>query len=53
MDANGTLRGVICQRLMPTIGGGRAPAVEVMVNNARIGDLIRENRPDEIEDAIA
>jgi twitching motility protein PilT len=49
----GTLRGVICQRLMPTIGGGRAPAVEVMVNNARVGDLIRENRPDEIEDAIA
>ena len=49
----GTLRGVVCQRLMPTIGGGRVPAVEVMVNNARIGDLIRENRPDEIEDAIA
>jgi len=49
----GTLRGVICQRLMPTIGGGRVPAVEVMVNNARIGDLIRENRVDEIEDAIA
>jgi len=49
----GTLRGVICQRLMPTIGGGRIPAVEVMVNNARIGDLIRENRTDEIEDAVA
>jgi twitching motility protein PilT len=49
----GTLRGVVCQRLIPTIGGGRAPAVEVMVNNARVGDLIRENRPDEIEDAIA
>jgi twitching motility protein PilT len=49
----GTLRGVICQRLMPTIGGGRVPAVEVMVNNARIGDLIRENRTDEIEDAVA
>ena len=49
----GTLRGVICQRLMPTIGGGRVPAIEVMVNNARIGDLIRENRVDEIEDAIA
>jgi twitching motility protein PilT len=49
----GTLRGVVCQRLLPTVGGGRVPAVEVMVNNARIGDLIRENRPDEIEDAIA
>jgi twitching motility protein PilT len=49
----GTLRGVICQRLMPAVGGGRVPAVEVMVNNARIADLIRENRSDEIEDAIA
>jgi twitching motility protein PilT len=48
----GTLRGVVCQRLMPTIGGGRVPSVEVMVNNARIADLIRENRTDEIEEAI-
>jgi twitching motility protein PilT len=48
----GTLRGVVCQRLMPTVGGGRVPAVEIMVNNARVADLIRENRTDEIEDAI-
>ena len=33
--------------------GGRVAAVEVMVNNARIADLIRENRADEIHDAIA
>jgi len=48
----GTLRGVLSQRLLPSITGGRVPAVEVMVTNARIGDLIRENRPDEIPDAI-
>jgi twitching motility protein PilT len=48
----GTLRGVVSQRLLPAISGGRVPAVEVMVANARIGDLIRENRPDEITDAI-
>jgi Tfp pilus assembly ATPase PilU len=29
------------------------PAVEVMVVNARIRDLIRENRSDEIHDAVA
>ena len=29
------------------------PSVEVMVTNARIQDLIREDRPDEITDAIA
>jgi twitching motility protein PilT len=49
----GVLRGVISQRLLPAVGGGRVPAVEVMVTNARIADLIRENRADEVEDAIA
>ena len=49
----GTLRGIVSQRLLPRIDGGRVPAVEVMVTNARIQDLIRENRPDEITDAIA
>ncbi|MFN8224885.1 MAG: PilT/PilU family type 4a pilus ATPase [Gaiellales bacterium] len=48
----GTLRGVISQRLLPRAGGGRVPAIEVMVSNARIQDLIRENRPDEIIDAV-
>ncbi len=49
----GVLRGVVSQRLLPRAGGGRVVAVEVMVNNARIADLIRENRADEIHDAIA
>ena len=48
----GVLRGVVSQRLIPKIGGGRVAAVEVMVNNARVADLIREARPDEIHDAI-
>jgi twitching motility protein PilT len=49
----GVLRGVISQRLLPrTGGGGRVAVVEVMVNNARIADLIREGRPEEISDAI-
>jgi twitching motility protein PilT len=48
----GVLRGVISQRLLPKVDQGRIAAVEVMVNNARIGDLIRENRADEIHDAI-
>ena len=48
----GTLRGIVSQRLLPRAEGGRVPAVEVMVTNARIQDLIREDRPDEITDAI-
>ena len=49
----GVLRGVVSQRLLPRAGGGRVAAVEVMVTNARIADLIREARADEITDAIA
>jgi twitching motility protein PilT len=48
----GVLRGVISQRLLPKMNGGVVPAVEVMVVNTRIADLIRENRPEEITDAI-
>jgi twitching motility protein PilT len=48
----GVLRGVMSQRLLPKIGGGRVPAVELMVMNARIAELVRESRSDEIIDAI-
>jgi twitching motility protein PilT len=47
-----TLRGVISQRLLPRADGGRAPAVEVMVMNARIDELIREERTNELQEAI-
>jgi twitching motility protein PilT len=49
----GVLRGVISQRLLPRIGGGRVAAVEVMVSNARIQELIREDKPELVPEAIA
>jgi twitching motility protein PilT len=48
----GVLRGVISQRLVPKVGGGRVAAVEVMVSTARIADLVREGRSEEITEAI-
>jgi twitching motility protein PilT len=48
----GVLRGVVSQRLLPRLDGGRVAAVEVMVTNTRIADLIRENEPESIPDAI-
>jgi len=49
----GVLRGVVSQRLLPRVGGGRIAAVEVMVNTARIADLIRDPmKTDQITDAI-
>jgi twitching motility protein PilT len=49
----GVLRGVVSQRLLPRADGGRVAAVEVMINNTRIADLIRENKTEEIPEAIA
>jgi twitching motility protein PilT len=46
------LRGVISQRLLPRTDGGRIPAVEVMVMNARIDELIRDERTHELQAAI-
>jgi len=49
----GVLRGVASQRLLPRLQGGRVAAVEVMVTNSRIGDLIRDHKVEEVPDAIA
>jgi twitching motility protein PilT len=46
------LRGVISQRLLPRVDSGRVPAVEVLVMNARIDELIREERTHELGTAI-
>ena len=48
------LRGVICQRLVPRAGGGRIPALEIMVVNGRIADRILDpSQTAEINDIIA
>ena len=38
------LEGVISQQLIPKIGGGRVLALEVMIPNAAIRNLIREDK---------
>ncbi len=48
----GVLKGVVSQRLLPRLGGGRIAAVELMVTNSRISDLIREDKSEEISEAI-
>jgi twitching motility protein PilT len=45
---SGALRGVICQRLVVRTGGGRIPALEVMVSNGRIAERILN--PDTMSD---
>lgn len=39
-----TLVGIISERLVPRIGGGRMPATEIMLTNPAIRNLIRERK---------
>ena len=48
----GVLQGVISQRLVPTIAGGRRAAMEILVRTPMIEKLIMENRDYEIKDTI-
>ncbi len=47
-----TISGVISQRLIPGLHGGLVPAVEVMIANTAVRNLIRENRPQQLNLAI-
>ena len=50
----GTLRGIVCQRLVPTVDGGRTPGLEILINTGRIAERIAD--PDmtaEIKEVIA
>jgi twitching motility protein PilT len=54
MDLSLCLVGVAAQRLLPRAdGGGRVPAVEVLVATPAVRRLIREQRIDEIPDVMA
>ncbi len=50
----GSLRGIVCQRLVPRADGGRVAALEVMVVTTRIQELLLDPaQTGEIVDAIA
>jgi twitching motility protein PilT len=50
----GTLRGIVCQRLVPTVDGGRVPSLEVLVNTGRVAERIADaDKTSEIHDVIA
>lgn len=44
-----TLVGIISERLLPRIGGGRVPACEIMIVNSAIRNLIRERKAYQID----
>lgn len=48
----GTLKAVICQRMVRTADGGIYPAMEIMISNSTIRKLIEENRLDKLAAAV-
>lgn len=46
------LRAIICQRLIPKPDGGRAAAVEILLNTARVQDLISQGAVQELKTAM-
>ena len=52
MTLGSVLAGVVSQRLVKTVDGKRAAAIEIMKQTPRISDLIIENRDYEILDTI-
>ena len=54
MTLAGSLRGIICQRLIPSTDGRRVPAVEALVNTGRIAERINDPAlTAEIRDVVA
>ena len=46
------IRGIVCQRLLPTIKPGLIPALEIMVSTPQTRKLIMENRPSDLIKAM-
>jgi twitching motility protein PilT len=48
----GCLRGVICQRMVPTTDGKMTPALEILTNSPLVKKLLEENRLEKLTAAI-
>ncbi|HZV35387.1 MAG TPA: PilT/PilU family type 4a pilus ATPase [Verrucomicrobiae bacterium] len=48
----GTLRAVVCQRMVSTVTGAVTPALEILINTPTVKKLLEENRLDKLPAAI-
>jgi twitching motility protein PilU len=53
MQLSMNLRGIISQRLVPRIDGGRIAAVEILLNTSRVEDLILQGSVQELKSVMA
>ena len=52
MQISITLKGIVAQRLLPSLNNGRVAAREVLINTPAVANLIRENKVAQINTAI-
>jgi len=52
LDLSLNMRGLISQRLVPTVDGGRTAAIEILVGSPRVKDLIKDGKIHEIKEAM-
>ncbi len=53
MDLSLNLRGIISQRLIPKLDGGRVPAIEILLSSPLVSDLIHKGDVHEIKTIMA
>jgi len=52
LDLSLNIQGFVSQRLIPTVDGKRAAAVEILLGTPRVCDLIKNGQPDEIKEVM-
>jgi twitching motility protein PilU len=52
MQMSLNLRGIVSQRLVPSVTGVRVPAVEILIDTPRIKDLIKAGKIDHLAEAM-
>ena len=52
MDMSLNLQGLVSQRLIPTVNGKRAAAIEILLGTPRVCDLIKQGKVDEIKEVM-
>ncbi|MCE0734566.1 PilT/PilU family type 4a pilus ATPase [Halomonas sp. G15] len=53
LDLSLNLRAIVAQQLLPTLDGGRCPAIEIMLKSPLIGDLVRKGEVSEIKNVMS
>jgi len=52
LDLSLNIQGVISQRLIPTVDGKRAAAIEIMTGSPRVKDMIKDGKVHELKEAM-